>query len=169
MATPSTIVSRLDAGSKVKIKVDGKEMEVTVSARYDAYGVLPDEAKAAIAEQVAAGTVLVDENVLVKVGDEYVVYTQYTAKTVDAAAVLVGGAQDLVLDNKGEPKSGEPSVTSAFNYGNDLNAKRFVRQQHEKKVKGPEKTVNATIKNLMALGYSQAEAEALAKAKLPTA
>lgn len=166
MSTPTVpSPARLEAGSTTKINTEGKEVEITVAARYEVQPLGYSAVQAGIAD----GSIRKQDNVLVKVGDEYVVYTQLTAMTGKASDALLGGILDLVLDEKGEPKSGEPSVTSNFNYGYDLNAKRAVRQLHEKKVKGPEKTVNSTIKGLMALGYSAAEAEALAKAKLPTA
>lgn len=164
MATPTTTSTRLEAGSTTKINTEGKETEITVAARYEV-----QPSSEAVQAQIDAGKILRNENVLVKVGDEYVVYTQLTALTREAAVALLDGVEDMVLDDDGQPKQGAPSVLSNFVYGYDLNAKRAVRQLHEKKVKGPEKTVNSTIKGLMALGYSQAEAEALAKAKLPTA
>jgi hypothetical protein len=165
MATPTTPAAvRLEAGSSTKINTEGKEVEIQVAARYEV-----QPTSEAVQALIDSGKILKNENVLVKVGDEYVVYTQLTALTAEAAAALLDGVVDMVLDERGEPKQGAPSVLSNFVYGYDLNAKRAVRQLHEKKVKGPEKTVNSTIKGLMALGYSQAEAEALAKAKLPTA
>lgn len=164
MATPTTTSTRLEAGSTTKINTEGKEVEIQVAARYE---VQPKSE--AVQALIDAGKILRNNNVLVKVGDEYVVYTQLTALTAEAAAALLDGVVDMVLDDDGQPKQGASSVLSNFAYGYDLNAKRAVRQLHEKKVKGPEKTVNSTIKGLMALGYSQAEAEALAKAKLPTA
>jgi len=164
MATPNTpVASRLEAGSTTKINTEGKEVEIQVAARYEV-----QPTSEAVQALIDAGKILKNDNVLVKVGDEYVVYTQLTALTREAAVALLDGVEDMVLED-GQPKQGAPSVLSNFAYGYDLNAKRAVRQLHEKKVKGPEKTVNSTIKGLMALGYSQAEAEALAKAKLPTA
>jgi Holliday junction resolvasome RuvABC DNA-binding subunit len=94
-----------------------------------------------------------------------VVYTQLIATDLDTMKALCGGPVDLVLNDDGSPKKGAPSVASAFNYGNDLNAKRTVRNFHESKTKGPEKSVNAAVKALMALGYTQAEAETVAKAR----
>lgn len=160
MATPITPSGRLEAGSVAKINSEGKEVEVTVAARYDAFDIADEAIQAGLAD----GSITRADNTLVKVGDEYVVYTKLEARTGAACAALIPGhAVDLVLNDKGEPKSGEPSVTSAFNYGNDLNAKRYVRQLHEKKVKGPEKLENGTIKNLVALGMSQSDAEAFVK------
>lgn len=162
MATPTVASSRLEAGSTTKINTEGKEVEITVAARYEV-----QPTSDLVSALIESGKILRNENVLVKVGDEYVVYTQLTALTIEAAEALQEGVVDMVLDDDGTPKQGAPSVLSNYVYGYDLNAKRAVRQLHEKKVKGPEKTVNSTIKGLMALGYSQAEAEALAKAKLP--
>lgn len=170
-STANAPVTRLDAGSVVKVP-DGKggEKEVALAARLDVY-TLDD----AILALIADGSILMDENVLVKIEEQYVVYTQLLAVNMAGMQALVPeGRVDLVLDDKGQPKRStkdEPvaSVAQKFNYGNDLDAKREVRQAFEKANAGPEKDIKGAIKFLIKLGHSPEEAEALAKAKLPTA
>jgi hypothetical protein len=163
--TPSPAV-RLEAGSIIKVSDGaGGEKEAKVAARYEVY----DLADAAILQARADGSVFGDENTVVKVGDEYIVYTQLFATNEATMRLLCGGPTDLVTNEDGSPKKGEPSVASAFNYGNDLNAKRSVRGKHEETTKGPSRTINATVAGLMKLGWTKEEAEAAAKAKLPTA
>lgn len=164
-AQPSPNV-RLEAGSVIKVSDGaGGEKEAKVAARYEVY----DLADADILAGRADGSILGDDNTVVKVGDEYIVYTQLFATNEKTMRLLCGGPVDLVLGEDGQPKKGEPSVASAFNYGNDLNAKRAVRQKHEAQTKGPERTINATVAGLMKLGWTKEEAEAAAKAKLPGA
>lgn len=164
-STTAAPAIRLEAGSEVKVP-DGKggEKLVTLADRIEVHE--PSEDVLAL---VGSGEILRDENVIVKIEDAYVVYTQFTARTLAGAKALVNGAEDLVLDEKGQPKRGEPSVTAAFNYGFDLDAKRAVRQSFEKKASGPAKDIKKAVGGLMALGYSEEDALALAKAKLPTA
>lgn len=167
MATGQPVVpGRLDAGSKIKVSDGaGGEKDALIGARYEVYDLASD----VIAAGIQAGSIISDENTVVKVGDEFVVYTQLFATDLDTMKALNGGPVDLVMDDDGSPKKGAPSVCSDFNYGRDLNAKRAVRQAHEQKTKGPERTINSTVKGLIALGYSQAEAEAIANAKRATA
>lgn len=154
---------RLEAGSVIKVTDgSGGEKEAKLAARYEAH----DLEDAAIQAAIVDGSILADPNTVVKVGDEYIVYTKLEAMTVAAALLLLAGAGDLAIGEDGQPKRGEPSVTSNFNYGFDLNAKRAVRQQHEQKVKGPERTIAATVAGLTKLGFSKEEAEAIAKSKL---
>ena len=151
---------RLDSGSIIKVTDgSGGEKEAKVAARYEVHS-LDD---AAIVQGIADGSILADSNVVVKVGDEYVVYTKLEAVTLEAAKVLLAGVADLVIGDDGQPERGKPSVASNFNYGFDLNAKRNVRQAHESKVKGPERTVNAAIANLIKLGFTKDQAETMVK------
>lgn len=159
MSTQSANV-RLEAGSVVEVTDgSGGTKQAKIAARYETWS-LDD---AAIIQAIADGAILADPNTVVKVGDEYVVYTKLEAMTVLAALVLLAGVGDLVIGEDGQPERGKPSVTSNFNYGADLNAKRAVRQLHESKVKGPERTVNATIANLVKLGFTKEQAEAMVK------
>lgn len=156
-------VGRLEAGSVIKVTDgSGGEKEAKVAARYEVH----DLESAEVAAGIADGTILADPNTVVKVGDEYIVYTKLEAMTLAAAGILLAGQLDLAIGDDGQPKRGEPSVCSNFNYGFDLNAKRNARQAHEQKVKGPERTINATVAGLMKLGFSREDAEAVAKSKL---
>lgn len=163
MASPtSTVNAPLTQGSIVTVTEKGEDKQVTVAARITVY----DETDPAIAAAIASGEVFRDENVLVKIEDEYVVYTELLAKTLSAAQALCGGPVDLVLNDDGTAARNAPSVMSNFNYGLNLNAKRKVRQDHQEKAQGPGRTISAAIKNLMNLGFSKEEAEAVAKSKL---
>jgi len=168
--TPAVPVSRLEAGATIKVP-DGKggDKEVTLASRVEVY-----EMTEALEALVASGSLIKDENVIVKIEEAYAVYTQLLAVDMAGMQALVPeGRVDLVLDEKGQPKRStkdEPvaSVAQKFNYGNDLDAKREVRNQYEKSVAGPEKDIKAAIKFLVKLGHSPEEAEALATAKLGT-
>lgn len=136
------------------VKLDGR-VEIPIS----------DEVK----RLIESGEILVFDDTPVQVGNENVGYRKLLAKTLAAMIALAGGQTDLSVGEDGNPERGKPSVASAFNYGFDLNAKRYVRQQWESKKAGPGKKVNRAVEDLMSLGYSQEEAETIAKARLPQA
>lgn len=164
---PDGPVVRLEQGSTIRVpdpENPGKEKDVELADRIEVY-----ELTEAIQALINSGKIVVDENVVVKIEKAYVVYTQLLATDLESMTALSGGPVELVRNPDGTAKRGEPSVASKFNYGNDLDAKREVRQKFEKRVAGPAKTVNKTVEGLVALGYTREEAEALAKAKLPTA
>ena len=128
----------------------------------------------AIQALIADGQILHNPDAVVKVGDVEVLFDELEAVTLEAATALVGGQVDLVLDvdeKTGEktPARGKPSVVREFNYGYGLNARRYVRQQYETQAAGPEKQINKGVAALVALGYSQEEAETIAKAKVQAA
>lgn len=120
-----------------------------------------DEVKALI----ESGDILVSE-ATVDVNGTEVKYNKMLARSLKGATALIGGDVDLNTEEKdGEEKAarGKPSVCSAFNYGFDLTRKREVRQEYLKRLEGPEKGIKSGVKALMALGYTQAQAEAIAK------
>jgi len=146
---------------KMGVKVDALRtyLQTALQKRAQVHGLTSQTNMAAELQAILRAA----EKEMGKLKDEYVVYTKLEATTGAAAATLLAGVVDLVIGDDGQPERGKPSVTSNFNYGADLNAKRAVRQMHESKVKGPERTVNATIANLIKLGFTKEQAEAMVK------
>src|SRR5215813_13991416 len=103
MATTPVVPGRLESGSAVKVP-DGKggEKDAAIVARYEVYDLASDAIKAGLAD----GSILADENATVKIGDDYVVFTELTAVTLTAMQALCKGPVDLVLDESGSQKKG---------------------------------------------------------------
>lgn len=117
---------------------------------------------------IDAGDILT-EDCAVDVNGVSVWYNKMTALTFDASVALDGGVIEptVEIDETTKEKSiarGKPSLVGYANYGRDLNRKRDVRQDFLAKTAGPEKSINAGVKALIALGYSEEDAKAMVAA-----
>jgi len=156
MAT-QVISGRLEAGSDYQ---DG-DKKVKISARIEVYPLANPEWQ----ELIRDHQILVNENVVVKIGDVYCVYTQLKAVTLEAMTLMSENRVSLALDENGEPATKQPSVASKWNYGNDLDAKREVRQEWEKSAAGPAKKIDKGIAALVDAGYTEEEAREIVMAR----
>src|SRR5882672_4887437 len=145
--TPVVAGQKLVAGSETSVP-DGKGREKTVkiAARFEPYDLTgnTDRSKE-ILNLIAAGSILVNENTIVRIEETYLVYTKLLATDQASMEALTDGPVSLVMED-GKPVKGKDSVAQKFNYGNDLDAKSWVANQWRKSDADPKKAVERTLK-----------------------